>query len=127
MRLIDADAAVKRLREVYCNDCDRRKGMKNGKQQFCYEIGDAPCRACGIEDAIEWFEEADEIDAIPVEWLMDKAKETEAQAEPHFAFMYVLHEWQETKSIEEQQAESEMRDLKAELKELLSEQEEHGI
>lgn len=51
---------------------------------------------------------------IPVEWLQDMAKRTEAQAEPHFAFMYVLHEWQESKPIEVQQAESEMRDWKME-------------
>ena len=26
--------------------------MKNGKMQFVYEIGDAPCRACAIDDVL---------------------------------------------------------------------------
>ena len=55
MRLIDADATIKYLREFRCKDCDKRKGMKNGKIRFCYEIGDAPCRACDIGDAIDYF------------------------------------------------------------------------
>ena len=54
------------------------------------------------------------IDAIPVEWLREMLMHTEAQAEPHFAFMYVLHEWQERKSIQEQQAQSEIQDWKKE-------------
>lgn len=55
MRLIDADATIKYLREFRCKDCDRRKGMKNGKIRFCYEIGDAPCRVCYIGDTIDYF------------------------------------------------------------------------
>lgn len=72
MRMIDADEVVKYLREFRCADCDRRKGMKNGKVRFCYEIGDAPCHACDIGDTIEYFLDEDiapTIDAIPVEWL----------------------------------------------------------
>ena len=57
------------------------------------------------------------VDAIPVEWLKAKAEENSHYAEPYFAFAYVLHEWQQTKSIEELQAESEMRDWKAEQEE----------
>ena len=57
------------------------------------------------------------VDAIPVEWLRQKAEENSYYAEPYFAFAYVLHEWQQTKSIEELQAESEMRDWKAEQEE----------
>lgn len=69
MRMIDADATVKYLREFRCKDCDRRKGMKNGKIRFCYEIGDAPCRACDIGDTIEYFLDEDispTVDAVPV-------------------------------------------------------------
>ena len=68
MRLIDADATIKYLREFRCKDCDKRKGMKNGKIRFCYEIGDAPCRACDIGDTIDYFLDEDispTIDAIP--------------------------------------------------------------
>ena len=69
MRLIDADATIKYLREFRCKDCDRRKGMKNGKIRFCYEIGEAPCRACDIGDTIDYFLDEDvspTIDAVPV-------------------------------------------------------------
>ena len=59
MRLIDADATIKYLREFRCKDCNRRKGMKNGKIRFCYEIGDAPCRACDIGDTIDYFLDED--------------------------------------------------------------------
>ena len=55
MRLIDADATIQYLREFRCKDCDKRKGMKNGKIRFCYEIGDVPCRACDIGDTIDYF------------------------------------------------------------------------
>ena len=69
MRLIDADATVEYLREYRCKDCDKRKGMKNGKIRFCYEIGDVPCRACDIGDTIDYFlDEAisQTVDAMPV-------------------------------------------------------------
>ena len=69
MRLIDADATIKYLREFRCKDCDRRKGMKNGKMCFIYEIGDAPCRACDIGDTIDYFLDEDispTIEAVPV-------------------------------------------------------------
>lgn len=87
MRLIDADATIKYLREFRCKDCDRRKGMKNGKIRFCYEIGEAPCRACDISDTIDYFlDEAisPTVDAVPVvrckhcrhstEWYGDKRR-----------------------------------------------------
>lgn len=75
MRLIDSDAVVQYLLEFRCADCDRRKGMKNGKVRFCYEIGDAPCRACDIGDTIEYFLDeaiAPTIDAIPMWWITEK-------------------------------------------------------
>ena len=50
--LIDREAFLKQERKKYCEDCDRRKGMKNGKMTFCYEIGEAPCRACWLDDAL---------------------------------------------------------------------------
>ena len=69
MRLIDADVTIQYLREFRCKDCDRRKGMKNGKIRFCYEIGEAPCRACDIGDTVEYFLDEDispTVDAVPV-------------------------------------------------------------
>lgn len=52
-RLIDADAFIREIRKRYCEDCARRKGIKNGKMRFCYEIGGVPCRACDIEDVLD--------------------------------------------------------------------------
>ena len=43
--------------------------MKNGKIRFCYEIGDAPCRACDIGDTIDYFLDEDispTVDAVPI-------------------------------------------------------------
>lgn len=77
MRLIDADATIKYLREFRCKDCDRRKGMKNGKVRFCYEIGEAPCHACDIGDTIDYFLDeviSPTIDSVPVVRCKDCAK-----------------------------------------------------
>ena len=100
MRLIDADAVVQYLHEFRCADCDRRKGLKNGKVRFCYEIGDAPCRACDIGDTIEYFLDEDiapTIPAIPVEWLREKMQKPQTTCANPFGF--VLAEW-----LEEQEA-----------------------
>lgn len=72
MELIDRQAFIERERKLYCEDCDRRKGMKNGKLTICYEIGDAPCRSCWLDDALTDLEDAPTIDAVPVvhgEWI----------------------------------------------------------
>ena len=53
MRLIDVEAFIREIRKIYCEDCARRKGGKNGKMRFCYEIGGVPCRACDIEDVLD--------------------------------------------------------------------------
>lgn len=50
---ISKDAFIAQQRKQYCEDCERRKGVKNGKRKFVYEIGEAPCRACDIEDMID--------------------------------------------------------------------------
>ena len=70
--LIDRLAFIERERKLYCDDCDRRKGMKNGKLTVCYEIGDAPCRSCWLDDALTDLDDAPAIDAVPVvhgEWV----------------------------------------------------------
>ena len=55
--LIDREAFLKQERKYYCEDCDRRKGMKNGKLTLCYEIGEAPCRACWCDDVLTDLED----------------------------------------------------------------------
>ena len=59
MRLIDADALTDEIMERYCKECNKRKGIKNGKYRIVYEVGDAPCRACPIDDI------KDELDNAP--------------------------------------------------------------
>lgn len=72
MRLIDADALLDDVIERYCNDCDKRKGIKNGKYRIIYEIGEAPCLSCGVNDMAGEIEDAPTID-VPDrkvgEWL----------------------------------------------------------
>lgn len=58
-KYISVEAFTASVRERYCKNCDRRKGMKNGKLKTVYAIGDAPCRACGIDDMV------DDIDDYP--------------------------------------------------------------
>ena len=59
-RLIDADAFIKEKTKIFCENCDRRRGMKDGKltKHFVYDIGDAPCRACDIGDMIDYVDDA---------------------------------------------------------------------
>ena len=57
-RLIDADAHILEIRKQYCKDCSRRKGIKNGKMKFLYEIGGVVCRACEIEDMLNELDDA---------------------------------------------------------------------
>lgn len=54
---IDREAFLEQKRTQYCNDCVRRKGMKNGKYKTLYEIGEAPCRACEIDDVLNDVED----------------------------------------------------------------------
>lgn len=58
MRLIDADALIDDLMERYCKECNKRKGIKNGKWRIIYEIGEVPCRACEVDDVKAELEEA---------------------------------------------------------------------
>lgn len=66
MRLIDADALIDDLMERYCKECNKRKGIKNGKYRIIYEIGGVPCRACEVDDVKAELEEAPTIDAVEV-------------------------------------------------------------
>lgn len=69
---IDRDAFIKHYRELLCKDCDKRKGMKNGKLKFVYKVGEAPCRACWVEDMIGCVDDAPAADVRPVvhgRWL----------------------------------------------------------
>ena len=65
-RLIDADVLIHDITKLYCEDCEKRKGIKNGKLKFVYEIGDAPCRACGLDGLEDVIKNAPTVDAEPV-------------------------------------------------------------
>ena len=65
MRLIDADALTQKMLAI-CNDCEKRKGMRNGKVKFIYQIGEAPCRACWVDDIKGEVEDAPTVDAVEV-------------------------------------------------------------
>ncbi len=55
--MVDRESFLRSERKLYCEDCSRRKGTKNGKPNvICYEIGEAPCRACGIGDVLDDLE-----------------------------------------------------------------------
>ena len=66
MRLIDADELLEIMGTRYCENCERRKGIRRGKKEFIYEIGDVPCKACDIGDAIGDIDGAPAIEAEPI-------------------------------------------------------------
>lgn len=66
MRLIDADNFSDRLIKQYCNDCEIRSGIKKGKKIMLYEVGEAPCRSCRIDDVFSEIDEELTINAVPV-------------------------------------------------------------
>ena len=66
VRLIDADALLDDAMDRYCKECDKRKGIKNGEYRIIYDIGEAPCRACEVDDMKAELEDAPTIDAVQV-------------------------------------------------------------
>lgn len=71
---IDRAAFVKDKREWYCAACAKRQGMKRGRLQFVYEIGDAPCRACSVDDMIddvEYYPAADVAPVVHAHWIKE--------------------------------------------------------
>ena len=81
-RLIDADALIDDMEKRYCKDCERRKGVKGGKVRMLYEIGEAPCRACGTMDAMDEIDNAPTIETEPVRhgrWV-NRGKDLEAHS-----------------------------------------------
>lgn len=65
---IEREAFLASMRNLYCKDCNRRKGMKNGKLKTLYEIGEAPCRACGIDDVLSDVEDFPAADVRSAVW-----------------------------------------------------------
>ena len=63
---IEREAFLADKKWLYCTDCDRRKGKKRGKMVTLYEIGEAPCKSCGIHDMLEEVEVYPAADVRPV-------------------------------------------------------------
>lgn len=61
---IDRQEFLEAQRHLYCENCEKRKGMKRGKMQFVYEIGDAPCRSCGYGDVLDNLEDFPAADVV---------------------------------------------------------------
>ncbi len=75
MSYIERDAFLAEQRHLYCENCARRK---NGKGKFVYDIGDAPCRACGYGDVLDDVENAPAADVRPVvrgHWITEEEAE----------------------------------------------------
>lgn len=63
---IEREAFLEQKRKQYCEDCSRRKGFKRGQYKILYEIGEAPCRACEIDDLLNDVEDFPAADVRPV-------------------------------------------------------------
>ena len=63
---IEREAFLADKKRLYCTDCDKRKGKKRGKMVTLYEIGEAPCKSCGIHDMLEEVECYPAADVRPV-------------------------------------------------------------
>lgn len=63
---IERDAFLADKKWLYCTDCEKRKGKKRGKYVTLYEIGEAPCKSCGIHDMLEEVEVYPAADVRPV-------------------------------------------------------------
>ena len=53
----DTVSLTSKIRKQYCDDCELRKRLNNGKMQIVYEIGGVVCRACKVEDIIALIED----------------------------------------------------------------------
>lgn len=60
---ISREAFIESQQHLYCENCARRK---DGKGKFVYDIGEAPCRACGIMDVLDAAEDFPAADVVPV-------------------------------------------------------------
>lgn len=63
---IEREAFLADKKWLYCTDCEKRKGKKRGKMVTLYEIGEAPCKSCGIHDMLEEVEMYPAADVRPV-------------------------------------------------------------
>lgn len=65
---ISREAFIEQKRKLYCENCSRRKDSKG---KTVYEIGDAPCRSCGIGDVLDDLNDFPAADVRPVVMCAD--------------------------------------------------------
>lgn len=58
---INRDTFLEQERQWYCSNCDKRK---NSKGKFVYEVGEAPCRACYVNDLLDEVENCPAADVV---------------------------------------------------------------
>ena len=63
---IAREAFLADKRAQYCANCKRRYGIKRNKYVELYEIGEAPCRSCGIGDVLDDVEDYPAADVVEV-------------------------------------------------------------
>ena len=73
---IDVEKFIADKKEMYCKDCERRKGKKNGKTVTLYDIGEAPCKSCGVFDMFDDLEDYPDADVQKVKHGTFKGEET---------------------------------------------------
>ena len=112
---VKKDDFIAAKRWLYCEYCERREGKKNGKQTVLYEIGEAPCRSCRLNDMLEEFEDYPASAVVPAE----SVKELKALAEKLLA----KYQNAETACIWEYSGDIEksLADLKIKIRELQEE------
>jgi hypothetical protein len=77
MSYIEREAFLADKKWLYCTDCEKRKGKKRGEKVTLYEIGEAPCKSCGIHDMLEEVEEypaADVRSVVKATWIVKEMK-----------------------------------------------------
>ena len=90
---ISREAFITRQKELYCQNCDRRRGMKDGKltKRFVYPIGGAPCRACDVDDMINAVEDYPAADVRPVvrgKWIDEHIYKQTMNGKTYDGFTY---------------------------------------
>ena len=84
---IEREAFLADKKWLYCTDCEKRKGKKRGKMVTLYEIGEAPCKSCGIHDMLEEVEAYPAADVRPVV----RGKWNRTDAYPHRLYCSVCY------------------------------------
>lgn len=87
---ISREAFIEQKRKLYCENCSRRKDSKG---KTVYEIGDAPCRSCGIGDVLDDLDDFPASDVRPVVMCAD-CKRFQVNVSPSGYLPQGVPEWE---------------------------------